>query len=57
MIANGLFLTELCARHLIVAVLSFHVFIFQYAFNWINPFPMRFIASRRQQHLKDIKVS
>ena len=31
--------------------------IFQYAFNWINPFPMKFIASRRQQHLRDIKVS
>lgn len=27
-----------------------------YAFNWINPFPMRFIANRRQQHLKDVEV-
>lgn len=26
-----------------------------YAFNWINPFPMRFIANRRQQHFKDIE--
>lgn len=29
---------------------------FQYAFSWINPLPMRFIANRRQQHLKDIEV-
>ncbi|XP_052274316.1 TBC1 domain family member 2B-like isoform X2 [Dreissena polymorpha] len=27
-----------------------------YAFNWINPFSMRFLANKRQQHMQDIKM-
>ncbi|XP_052776257.1 TBC1 domain family member 2B-like [Mya arenaria] len=28
----------------------------EYAFNWINPFPMKFLANKRVQHNQDIQV-